>query len=152
MEIPGIGCRWTAEMFLIFGLKRPDVLALGDAGLQRAAKMLYSIMTAIMIFLLLGIAPSANAGPKDPPVGKVGDIIKIITVDGRARLCQKPLCKQGQELLRIPTNTELKIEEVSRERMPMWDVLWYKITYKGKKGWVSEFDTDKAPKELRYRR
>jgi DNA-3-methyladenine glycosylase II len=40
MEIPGIG-RWTAEMFLIFSLKRPDVLALGDAGLQRAAKMLY---------------------------------------------------------------------------------------------------------------
>ena len=40
MEIPGIG-RWTAEMLLIFGLKRPDVLALGDAGLQRAAKMLY---------------------------------------------------------------------------------------------------------------
>jgi DNA-3-methyladenine glycosylase II len=40
MEVPGIG-RWTAEMFLIFGLKRPDVMALGDAGLQRAAKMLY---------------------------------------------------------------------------------------------------------------
>ena len=40
MEIPGIG-RWTSEMFLIFGLKRLDVLALGDAGLQRAAKMLY---------------------------------------------------------------------------------------------------------------
>ncbi len=40
MEIPGIG-RWTAEMFLIFGLKRPDVMALGDAGLQRGAKMLY---------------------------------------------------------------------------------------------------------------
>lgn len=40
IDIPGIG-RWTAEMFLIFGLKRPDVLSLGDAGLQRAAKMLY---------------------------------------------------------------------------------------------------------------
>ena len=40
MGIPGIG-RWTAEMFLIFGLRRPDVLALGDAGLQRAARMLY---------------------------------------------------------------------------------------------------------------
>lgn len=39
-EIPGIG-RWTAEMFLIFGLRRPDVLALGDAGLQRAARLLY---------------------------------------------------------------------------------------------------------------
>jgi DNA-3-methyladenine glycosylase II len=39
-ELPGIG-RWTAEMFLIFGLKRLDVLSLGDAGLQRAAKILY---------------------------------------------------------------------------------------------------------------
>jgi DNA-3-methyladenine glycosylase II len=38
--LPGIG-RWTAEMFLIFGLKRPDVLALGDVGLQRAARLLY---------------------------------------------------------------------------------------------------------------
>ena len=33
VELPGIG-RWTAEMFLIFGLRRPDVLALGDAGLR----------------------------------------------------------------------------------------------------------------------
>jgi DNA-3-methyladenine glycosylase II len=38
--LPGIG-QWTAEMFLIFGLKRPNVLALGDAGLQRAARLLY---------------------------------------------------------------------------------------------------------------
>ena len=28
-------------MFLLFGLKRLDVLAAGDAGLQRAAQMLY---------------------------------------------------------------------------------------------------------------
>ena len=38
--VRGIG-RWTAEMFLLFGLKRMDVLALGDAGLQRAARNLY---------------------------------------------------------------------------------------------------------------
>ena len=28
-------------MFLIFGLKRLDILSLGDAGLQRAARLLY---------------------------------------------------------------------------------------------------------------
>ena len=38
-EVPGIG-RWTAEMFLIFGLKRPNILSLGDAGLQRSVKLL----------------------------------------------------------------------------------------------------------------
>ncbi len=38
--VPGIGV-WTAQMFLIFSLKRPDVLALGDAGLRRAARLLF---------------------------------------------------------------------------------------------------------------
>ena len=42
VELPGIG-QWTAEMFLIFSLKRPDVLSRGDAGLQRAAKLLYGV-------------------------------------------------------------------------------------------------------------
>lgn len=40
VTVPGVG-RWTAEMFLLFGLKRLDVLAVGDAGLQRAARNLY---------------------------------------------------------------------------------------------------------------
>jgi len=40
VELPGIG-RWTAEMFLIFGLARPDVLSPGDAGLQRAVRQLF---------------------------------------------------------------------------------------------------------------
>ncbi len=40
-ELPGIG-HWTAEMFLIFGFRRPDVLSLADAGLQRAVRLLYS--------------------------------------------------------------------------------------------------------------
>ena len=42
IELPGVG-RWTAEMFLIFGLRRANVLALGDAGLQRAARLLYGV-------------------------------------------------------------------------------------------------------------
>lgn len=33
-QVKGIG-RWTAEMFLIFNLRRPDVLPLDDAGLIR---------------------------------------------------------------------------------------------------------------------
>jgi DNA-3-methyladenine glycosylase II len=40
VNLPGIG-QWTAEMFLIFGLRRPDVLSFGDAGLQRAVRLLF---------------------------------------------------------------------------------------------------------------
>jgi DNA-3-methyladenine glycosylase II len=39
-EVKGIG-RWTAEMFLIFHLQRPDVLPLDDIGLQRAVSQHY---------------------------------------------------------------------------------------------------------------
>jgi len=38
----GIG-RWTAEMFLIFGLGRPDVLSVNDAGLKRGFKITYKL-------------------------------------------------------------------------------------------------------------
>jgi DNA-3-methyladenine glycosylase II len=40
IEVRGIG-RWTAEMFLIFNLLRPDVLPLDDLGLQRAVRLAY---------------------------------------------------------------------------------------------------------------
>jgi len=38
--IRGIG-RWTAEMFLIFNLQRPDVLPLDDVGLLKAISLHY---------------------------------------------------------------------------------------------------------------
>lgn len=40
VKLPGIG-RWTAEMFLMFFLMRPDVLALDDLALINAFKRLY---------------------------------------------------------------------------------------------------------------
>ncbi len=39
-QIRGIG-RWTAEMFLIFNLMRPDVLPLDDVGLIQAISVNY---------------------------------------------------------------------------------------------------------------
>jgi len=40
VEVRGIG-RWTAEMFLIFNLLRPDVFPLDDLGLQKAIRLSY---------------------------------------------------------------------------------------------------------------
>lgn len=42
IKIKGIGL-WTAEMFLIFSLSRPDVFSSGDLGLNKAVKKLYNI-------------------------------------------------------------------------------------------------------------
>jgi DNA-3-methyladenine glycosylase II len=40
--VKGIG-RWTAEMFLIFSLGRPDVLPVGDLGFRAALRTLYGL-------------------------------------------------------------------------------------------------------------
>lgn len=45
MSVKGIG-KWTAEMFLILSLGRPDVLAVDDVGIQNAAKWLYQVEKA----------------------------------------------------------------------------------------------------------
>jgi DNA-3-methyladenine glycosylase II len=42
LEIHGVG-RWTAEMFLIFHLGRPDVVSTGDLGIRRAAQHAYGL-------------------------------------------------------------------------------------------------------------
>ena len=41
-EIKGIG-RWTAEMFLIFHLGRPDVLSTGDLGIRKGAQLAHGL-------------------------------------------------------------------------------------------------------------
>lgn len=41
LRVKGIG-RWTAEMFLIFYLMRPDILPLDDLGLQRGMEKIYN--------------------------------------------------------------------------------------------------------------
>ena len=42
IEVKGIG-RWTAEMFLIFHLGRPDVTSAGDLGIRRAVQIAYGL-------------------------------------------------------------------------------------------------------------
>ena len=42
IEVHGVG-RWTAEMFLIFHLGRPDVVSTGDLGIRRAVQLAYGL-------------------------------------------------------------------------------------------------------------
>jgi DNA-3-methyladenine glycosylase II len=44
-QVKGIG-RWTAEMFLMFRLHRPDVLPVGDLGIVKAVQRAYGLRTA----------------------------------------------------------------------------------------------------------
>jgi DNA-3-methyladenine glycosylase II len=41
-SVKGLG-RWSADMFLIFHLGRPDVLPVGDLGIRRAVERAYGL-------------------------------------------------------------------------------------------------------------
>ncbi len=55
-RVRGIG-RWTAEMFLMFDLRRPDILPTNDVGINRAIMKLYGL----------------EALPKPPDVLRIGE-------------------------------------------------------------------------------
>ena len=119
---------------------------------MKKMSLAHPVFVVIMVILSwLGVCTTTSGGPKKTPIAVAGNVIKIITLENRARLCPNIDCGEGQELLRLPTNTKLKVISSSKQRLPMWNVIWYKVTYKGKQGWVSEFNTDRAPKEPRYR-
>ncbi len=42
IQVKGIG-QWTADMFLMFALNRPDVLPVGDLGIRNGFKKLYNL-------------------------------------------------------------------------------------------------------------
>jgi DNA-3-methyladenine glycosylase II len=42
VKVKGIG-RWTAEMFLMFTMNRPDVFSYGDLGIRKAIQRLYNL-------------------------------------------------------------------------------------------------------------
>lgn len=42
VKVKGVG-RWTAEMFLMFALRREDIFSYGDLGLRKAIQKLYGL-------------------------------------------------------------------------------------------------------------
>ena len=42
LEVKGVG-QWTVDMYLLFHLRRPDVLPVGDLGIRRAAMLAYGL-------------------------------------------------------------------------------------------------------------
>lgn len=116
------------------------------------------------------VTPEASEAPREAPpqltpaerlrlraeeeraarLARAPETVEIVTADGRARLCPEPDCDEGGELRRLPTGIELQVEDVATVRLPRWSVLWYRVSFEGTTGWVSEFNTSAAPAEPRY--
>jgi DNA-3-methyladenine glycosylase II len=56
-QVRGIGV-WTAQMFLMFSLNRPDVFPVGDLAIQRGMRELYRLKSQVGVSRLEKIAES----------------------------------------------------------------------------------------------
>lgn len=81
----------------------------------------------------------------DLPGVQERDKVTIITPGALARLCPRPSCGQDEHLTRIPRGVVLEVEGVTDVTTGMASTTWFEVTFKGKRGWVSAYDTDKAP-------
>ena len=104
---------------------------------MRVLKFFVAIL--LLTVMAPGIASNVNASEV-----KQSDKVTIVTPGTVARLCPHPNCGQNQHITRIPKGTVLKVEGIMDVKSGVLTVQWFEVTYKGKRGWISIFDTDKA--------
>lgn len=104
---------------------------------MRVLKFFVAIL--LLTVMAPGIASNVNASEV-----KQSDKVTIVTPGTVGRLCPHPNCGQNQHITRIPKGTVLKVEGIMDVKSGVLTVQWFEVTYKGKRGWISIFDTDKA--------
>lgn len=97
-----------------------------------------------ILFLCLSVMAPYIASDAYASKVKQGDKVTIITSGTVARLCPHPNCGQNQHITRIPEGTVLKVEGIMDVKSGILTVKRFEVTYKGNRGWISIFDTDKA--------
>jgi len=76
---------------------------------------------------------------------KQNDKITIVTAGTVARLCPHPGCGPDKHITRIPQGTVLNVEGIEYYTIGTFKVKWFEVVYKENRGWISIYDTDKAP-------
>ncbi len=103
-------------------------------------KILNFLCTLFWLFVVVPcVASNVYAGDV-----KQGDEVTIVTPGTVARLCPHPNCGQDQHITRIPEGTVLKVDGIMDVKSGMLSAKWFEVTYQGKRGWISMFDTNKA--------
>lgn len=100
-------------------------------------------------------AQSAAPEVSGPKPGVKGETITLVVSGQDVRLCPNPECLPEDEILWVTASQKLTIADVAAvaaEGAVVWDLIWYKVVLDGgPTGWISEYDTDRAPERPRFR-
>ena len=102
-------------------------------------------LTPCFIWILLVLFIFANASIIHAGDVKQGDTVTIVTAGVTARLCPQPMCGLDEHIMRIAEGTDLKVEGIEDIKIGTILVTWFQVVVEGNTGWISIFDTNKAP-------
>jgi peptidoglycan hydrolase-like protein with peptidoglycan-binding domain len=99
----------------------------------------------------LSVSGPAPAGP--------GATILIDTMVGDVQLCPSPECLPEEDIRWLTSDQSFRVLDVAAVETPgaiAWDLVWYQVKASGGSvggvvGWISEYDTDKAPERPRFK-
>ena len=102
------------------------------------------LSTCLIWFSFLVFIPASasflHAGDVTP-----GDTVTVVTPGVTARLCPQPMCGPDKHIMRIAEGTDLKVAGVEDIKIGTMVVTWFQVAVEGTTGWISIYDTDKAP-------
>ncbi|MGD8882467.1 MAG: hypothetical protein PVI82_11290 [Desulfobacterales bacterium] len=99
----------------------------------------FTLLSSVVIIPAID-SSSALAGEVN-----LNDKITIVTAGTVARLCPHPGCGPDKHIARIPQGTVLNVEGTEDYTIGTFKVKWFEVVYKENRGWISIYDTDKAP-------
>lgn len=104
--------------------------------------------SSLRIFVvLMSLSLLMTAGSLIVRAGEVkpGETVTIVTPGVTARLCPRPMCGPDQHIMRIAQGTVLNVESIEDVKIGSIQVSWFQVIVDGNAGWISIFDTNKAP-------
>ena len=102
----------------------------------------YRLCLFLLFILLLMLDNSSIVHAGDV---EQADTVTIVTPGVTARLCPEPMCGPDQHIMRVAEGTELEVEGTEDVKIGSIHVKWFQVEVEGNTGWISIFDTNKAP-------
>ena len=98
------------------------------------------VFLLFLLLLVFGFFSIVYAGDVEQ-----GDTVTIVTPGVTARLCPEPMCGPEEHIMRVAEGTELEVAGTEDVKIGSIHVKWFQVVVDGNAGWISIFDTNRAP-------
>ena len=104
--------------------------------------LIIAVIVIVTVWFVIYLQKSAKEKGSPYVIHILDTLSYVHTGSGyTTRLLPTPASGEGTEILRIPSDTRLKVIDRKAVQMGQIRGYWFYVEYKGQKGWISQFST-----------